>query len=71
MKKSFVVFAAVLLFALTAVAQDVPKVETFLGYTYVRANSATDVPSFSANGGGGTLRRLLSCFRTIKAQGAG
>ena len=53
MKKSFVVFAAVGLFALTAVAQDVPKVETFLGYTYVRANSATDVPSFSANGGGG------------------
>jgi hypothetical protein len=34
-------------------AQDYPRVETFLGYTYFRANSATNVPAFSANGGGG------------------
>lgn len=27
--------------------------ETFLGYTYVRATSGTDVPSFIANGGSG------------------
>ena len=36
-----------------AAAQDVPKTEAFLGYTYVRANSATDIPAFSANGGSG------------------
>lgn len=27
--------------------------ETFLGYTYVRTSSATDLPSFSSNGGSG------------------
>jgi len=53
MKKSMAVFGAVLLFALTAAAQETPKAETFLGFTYVRFNSATNVPSFSANGGGG------------------
>jgi hypothetical protein len=36
-----------------AVAQDVPKGEVFLGYTYTRMNSATNVPAFSSNGGGG------------------
>jgi len=34
-------------------AQDTPKAEVFLGFTYSRFNSATNVPSFSANGGGG------------------
>lgn len=36
-------------------ADDHPNVETFLGFTYMRANSATDVPAFSTNGGGGQL----------------
>ena len=34
-------------------ADDHPRVETFFGYTYLRANSATDVPAFSMNGGTG------------------
>ena len=51
MKKLFVVVPVVLLFTLAAAAQDVPTYETFLGYTYVRANSATNIPAFSANGG--------------------
>jgi outer membrane protein OmpA-like peptidoglycan-associated protein len=34
-------------------AQDTPRAEVFLGYTYTRVNSATNVPAFSANGGGG------------------
>jgi len=55
MKKSLVLFAMVLMFVMPAAAQDTPKMETFLGYTYVRANSATDIHSFSANGGGGQL----------------
>jgi hypothetical protein len=38
---------------LTAAAQDVPKAEVFLGFTYTRVNSSTDVPAFSANGGSG------------------
>ena len=36
-------------------ADDHPTWETFAGYTYMRANSATNVPSFSTNGGGGQL----------------
>jgi len=36
-------------------ADDHPKVETFAGFTYMRANSATNVPAFSMNGGGGQL----------------
>ena len=53
MRKSFIVIGAVLLSTVVAAAQDVPRMETFLGYTYVRFNSATDVPAFSANGGSG------------------
>ena len=53
MKKSIVLLGMVLQFALAAAAQDMPKMETFLGYTYVRANSATNIPAFSANGGSG------------------
>ena len=46
----------VALCSLTAfAADDHPKIETFAGFTYMRANSATDVPAFSTNGGGGQL----------------
>jgi opacity protein-like surface antigen len=53
MNKNIAIVGAVLLLAMTAAAQDVPIAETFLGYTYTRVNSATNVPAFSANGGGG------------------
>src|SRR5688500_18073028 len=53
MKNSIAVLVAVLVFALTAGAQDTPKAEVFLGYTYMRINPAHENPSFSANGGGG------------------
>jgi opacity protein-like surface antigen len=53
MRKHFAIVGIVLMSAVVAVAQDVPKVETFIGYTYLRVNSATNVPAFSANGGGG------------------
>jgi hypothetical protein len=53
MKKSIGGISLVLAFAMTAMAQDTPRTEMFLGYTYLRANSATNVPAFSANGGGG------------------
>jgi hypothetical protein len=49
-----------LLFALVAAAQDVPKFETFLGYTYVRANQFNQntglgktIGGFDMNGGSG------------------
>src|SRR6516162_379411 len=53
MKKSFTVLAVILVFAFAAAAADYSRMETFLGYAYVRTNSATDVPAFNANGGGG------------------
>ena len=53
MKKSIAAIGVALLSAFGAVAQDVPKTETFLGYTYTRFNSATDIPAFSMNGAGG------------------
>ena len=53
MKRSIAVLGAVSLFALAAAAQDVPKVELFTGFTYTRVNSASNIPAFSANGGGG------------------
>lgn len=55
MKRHFAVIAALALFATVAAAQGVPRTEVFLGYTYVRANSASNIPAFSANGGGGQL----------------
>lgn len=55
MRNSLVIVAVVLLCAMVAAAQDTPKVETFLGYTYDRANSATNVPAFSMNGGSGQV----------------
>jgi len=53
MTKKIVLLGMVLLFALAAAAQDMPKMETFLGYTYVRTGSATNIPTLSANGGSG------------------
>jgi hypothetical protein len=41
------------LLAWGAAAQEYPRVETFLGYTYVRMYPQNDSPAFSANGGRG------------------
>jgi len=32
-----------------------PRADLFLGYSFLRANSAQDIPAFTANGGAGTL----------------
>ena len=53
MKKCVSVIAASALFLTTAGAAEIPKVETFLGYTYVRVNSAGNIDAFNANGGSG------------------
>jgi len=47
---------AVLLFGgICAMAQDTPKADLFLGYSFLRYNSAQTVPAFTANGGLGTF----------------
>src|SRR5215471_11296056 len=54
-KRTLVVSTFAGLLATIASAQDYPRVETFAGFTYTRANSASNVPAFSANGGSGQL----------------
>ena len=49
MKRSIALWGAVSLFSLAAVAQDHPTAEVFTGFTYMRVNSASNVPAFSAN----------------------
>ena len=53
MKRCISVVGAGVLFVFGAAAQDWPKYETSLDYTFTRFNSATNVPAFSANGGSG------------------
>ena len=54
MKKCISIIGLGALFALTTIADEVPKVETFLGYNFVRFNPNSGFfPSFNANGGGG------------------
>jgi hypothetical protein len=55
MKKCVTVIALVLLSGLCAFAQDVPKVDIFLGYSMFRANSDQGIDAFTMNGGIGTL----------------
>ena len=55
MKNISLLLVLVLLTCAFGAAQDTPKAEVFLGYTYLRVNSASNVPAFSANGGGGQL----------------
>jgi len=43
--------AYVLVAGALAVAQDAPKADLFLGYSFLRANSARDIPAFTNNGG--------------------
>jgi hypothetical protein len=57
MKRTITLIVGALLFALVAGATDVPKFETFLGYTYVRTDLGSDsgldrsIGSFSMEGG--------------------
>ena len=55
MRKLLALTVGVLLCSMIALAADYPKVEAFAGFTYLRANSASNVPAFSANGGSGQL----------------
>jgi hypothetical protein len=71
MKKSIIGIGAVALFAFTAAAQEQPKMETYLGYAYVRSGSDTNTPSFNANGGTGqfayNLNRWISGVADVGA----
>ena len=53
MKKIWGLLVLIGVIEAVASAQDYPRSELFTGFTYTRANSASNVPAFSANGGGG------------------
>src|SRR6266513_1667853 len=50
-QKSWTVLAIALLLGSLSAAQEVPKEEVYLGYSFLRVNSAVSVPAFTANGG--------------------
>ncbi|HWY67735.1 MAG TPA: hypothetical protein VNX88_03670 [Terriglobales bacterium] len=56
MKKTSIIIALLVLVGTVAFAQEVPKEELYLGYSFLRVNSATIVPAFTANGGIGTIQ---------------
>jgi len=72
MKNIVIGLGSVLLFNFAAVAEeDTPRMETFLGYTFTRANSATNIPAFSANGGSAQfVYNLGSTFGAVADMGA-
>jgi opacity protein-like surface antigen len=51
MKKALSVFALTLTCGLGVYAQEVPKVDMFVGYSFLRVNSDGNIPAFTANGG--------------------
>lgn len=55
MKKTSIVTALLALVG-TVFAQEIPKVEIYGGYSFLRVNSATVVPAFTANGGIGQIQ---------------
>src|SRR3982751_1010294 len=52
-------------------AQDSPKADLFLGYSFLRANSARNIPAFTANGGAGTLGFNLNNHIGLEAEFGG
>jgi opacity protein-like surface antigen len=71
MRKSLALVVLVTLGGGSAFAADYPSVETFLGFTYVRASSTDNIPSFSLYGGGGqvavNVNRYLSVVGDLAA----
>jgi hypothetical protein len=54
MRKTITLLASALIFGPYASAQ-VPQADVFLGYSFLRFNSAQTIPAFTANGGIGTF----------------
>jgi opacity protein-like surface antigen len=55
-KTTSLVFGIVLSLAIASVAQDVPKEELYLGYSYLRTGTGSQVNAFNNNGGLGALQ---------------
>ena len=56
MKKLSMILGLLFMVAAACSAQEVPKQEVYLGYSFMRVNAATRVPAFTANGGLGAIQ---------------
>jgi hypothetical protein len=69
--KNFMIVGILFLFGVGAFAQDLPRTEVYLGYSFTRINSAINVPAFSANGGLGeiafNLNKLIGIVGSFNA----
>jgi len=72
MKKFLLILAAIALCSIPALAQDYPKAEFFAGYSFVHFSPAlSGNPSFSMNGGGGSILYNFSPMLGLKAEFTG
>src|SRR6185436_10193583 len=55
MKTTLSILSVGLTLGLGVYAQDAPKADLFFGYSFLRANSARNIPAFTNNGGVGTF----------------
>jgi opacity protein-like surface antigen len=62
------VLALSLMFGLSAYAAEGPKADLFLGYSFVRYNSAQTIPAFTANGGLGTFALNFNPLLAFEAE---
>ncbi len=61
-------FAVVFLFAICAVAQDIPKAEVYAGYEFLRFNASAPVNAFTANGGVGSFQYNINKWVGVVAE---
>jgi opacity protein-like surface antigen len=68
MRKSLCLLTLGTLFGLSVYAQEGPKADLFLGYSFVRYNSAQTIPAFTANGGIATFGWNFSDHLALEAE---
>jgi hypothetical protein len=54
--------------SIVAFGQPAPKADLFLGYSFLRANSAREIPAFTMNGGVGTLGLNINRYIGFEAE---
>lgn len=60
MRKLLALLGVVFLFGAITLAQEVPKAEVYLGYTFIRVNTATQLNAFTSSGGLGSFQINLN-----------
>jgi hypothetical protein len=71
MKRLLLAALLCVLVGFVLVAQDVPKADVFLGYSFLRVNTASSIPAFTMNGGLGTLGLNINNHVGIEAEFGG